>query len=86
MASSKPTKDEIERQLLALAEERDAGKTFCPSEVARALSKVWRPLMPQIREVAAKLVTEGKLRCTRKGRDVDPGTARGPIRLGRRTT
>ena len=54
--------------------------TFCPSEVARALSDDWRPLMPLVRDVAADLP---ELRATQKGQPVDPRMARGPIRLGR---
>ena len=55
--------------------------TFCPSEVARALAPDWRLLMPMIREVAAVLIAEGRLRCTQRGVVVDPLKTRGPIRL-----
>jgi len=61
-----------------LAHRRGAGKSFCPSEVARALASDWSPLMPEVRRVAATL----PLRATQKGAPVDPRTARGPIRLG----
>ncbi|SEV88886.1 Protein of unknown function [Cognatiyoonia koreensis] len=56
------------------------GATICPSDVARALSSDWRPLMADVRRVAADMAT---VRATQKGCDVDPITARGPIRLGR---
>lgn len=56
------------------------GITFCPSEVARALTGEWRPLMPLVREVAAEMP---EVVATQKGTPVDPVTARGPIRLGR---
>ncbi|MEM9754712.1 MAG: DUF3253 domain-containing protein [Pseudomonadota bacterium] len=69
----------IAAALLALAEARGADRSFCPSEVARALAEDWRPLMPRIRQVAARL----PLRATQKGAPVDPRTARGPIRLSR---
>lgn len=69
--------DEIEAALLHLARQRGPEKSFCPSEVARALSTDWRDLMPRIREVAAQL----PLIATQKGARVDPQTARGPIRL-----
>lgn len=59
-----------------LAAER-AGRSFCPSEAARALASDWRPLMPEVRRVAAEI----GLRATQKGLPVDPVTARGPIRL-----
>lgn len=70
--------DAIAETLMRLAEERGAGKTFCPSEAARALSGDWRDLMPRVRAVAAGL----PLRATQKGGVVDPVQAAGPIRLG----
>ena len=73
----KPTDREITETLLALAAARGPGKSFCPSEAARALSDDWRGLMLDIRRVAAGL----PLIATQKGRPVDPLTARGPIRL-----
>jgi hypothetical protein len=51
---SPPSDAEIAAALLRLAAERD-GKTFCPSEAARALSpNNWRALMPAIREEAER--------------------------------
>jgi hypothetical protein len=64
--------------LMDLAHRRGAGRSFCPSEAARALAADWRPLMPEVRRVAAGL----PLVATQKGARVDPVTARGPIRLG----
>jgi hypothetical protein len=72
----------IRALLLRWAEERGE-KTFCPSEIARAVAEDWRPLMPLVREVGARLVTEGRLRCTQRGQSCDPATARGPIRFSR---
>ncbi len=69
---------EIANVLLDLAHQRGVGKTFCPSEAARRLADDWRPLMPEVRRVAASL----DLRATQKGETVDPVTAKGPIRLG----
>lgn len=68
--------------LRALARQRGRGKTFCPSEAARALAENWRPLMPRIREVAAGLQVCGEMQATQKGRPVDPLAVAGPIRLG----
>ncbi len=73
-----PDNDDIRAVLLALAAER-TGRTFCPSEAARALADDWRPLMADIRRVAATL----PLVATQKGQPVDPLTAKGPIRLGK---
>ncbi|MEM6439190.1 MAG: DUF3253 domain-containing protein [Pseudomonadota bacterium] len=79
-----PSADAIAQALLALARERRAGATFCPSEAARALSPArWRPLMPRVRHVAARLQRDGLLRVTQGGRAVDPLSSRGPIRLSR---
>ena len=73
-----PVNDDIRAVLLALAAER-TGRTFCPSEAARTLADDWRPLMADIRRVAATL----PLVATQKGQPVDPLTAKGPIRLGK---
>lgn len=78
-----PGEAEIARVLEALARRRGTGRSFCPSEAARALApEDWRGLMPEVRRVAADLQRAGRLQATQKGRPVDPDTARGPIRLG----
>jgi hypothetical protein len=38
-------------------------------------------MMPSIRETAAAQAQEGRIAVTQGGRAVDPGAARGPIRL-----
>ena len=73
---------EVEDALLAKAAERGPGKTFCPSEVARGLAADWRPLMPEVREAAARLAGAGRLAVTRGGAPVDARNPGGPIRLG----
>jgi hypothetical protein len=77
-----PSDEAIATALLHLAGSRRG--TFCPSEAARALAPDWRPLMPEVRRVAAALVSEGHLVATQGGRAVEPATARGPIRLAAR--
>jgi len=72
----------IDDLLLDLAHRRGAGKTFCPSEAARALGDDWRARMDDVRSAAGQLVAEGRIVATQKGAPVDPVTARGPIRLG----
>ncbi|MFP4305055.1 DUF3253 domain-containing protein [Rhodosalinus sp.] len=72
-----PSDAKIAETLMALARARGPGKSFCPSEAARALAEDWRALMPEVRRVAADL----PLRATQKGQSVDPVTAHGPIRL-----
>lgn len=75
-----PDHAEIEAALMAIAAARGAGKTFCPSEVARRLADDWRPLMQDVRRVAATT----DLVATQNGREVDPVTVKGPLRLGLR--
>ena len=59
-----------------------APKTVCPSEVARALApNDWRPLMPRVREAAARLAEDGEIVATQRGVVVNAENAHGPIRL-----
>jgi hypothetical protein len=77
--------DALETRILALLAERARGATICPSEVARQVAPDdFRPLMPQVREAARRLVAKGLLDITQGGRVVDGSTARGPIRLRRK--
>jgi hypothetical protein len=66
---------DIRRKILELLE---PGKTICPSDAARSLAEDWRPLMDPVRRVARGM---DEIEITQKGRVVDPGAARGPIRL-----
>jgi hypothetical protein len=68
----------IRAAILDLALRRGREKSLCPSEVAKALAADWRPLMPDVRAVAAGMP---EIVATQGGREVDPVTARGPIRL-----
>ncbi len=78
-------RERIEAEMLALAAARGAGKTICPSEVARAIGGPhpdgWGPLMTPIRKVAVALMKEGRVVITRKGRPVDPDDFRGVYRI-----
>jgi hypothetical protein len=71
---------DIEKTILALLEQRDEGKTICPSEAARALAgdEDFRPLMDPVRRVADAM---DEVEITQKGRAVELDAARGPIRL-----
>lgn len=75
---------------------REPPKTFCPSEVARALSSSelqvegasqWRDLMPRIRELAWARRDAGSLEVVQKGNvlgsEVTLAEVTGPIRLRR---
>lgn len=75
---------------------REPPKTFCPSEVARALSPAelraegataWRDLMPTIRQIAWQQRAEGVLEVLQRGSVLGPEVEleqiRGPIRIRR---
>jgi Protein of unknown function (DUF3253) len=78
-----PTREHAEAAILDLLGRRDAGKTICPSDAARALGgdEGFRPLMPLVRDAARALVAAGRIEVTQSGRPVDLDAARGAIRL-----
>lgn len=80
-----PADADLERAILALAEARGPGRTFCPSEAARQVGgghpDGWGPLMPVVRRVAIRLTQEGRLSILRKGKPVDPLDFKGVYRL-----
>ena len=72
---------EVGTQLL---QQRPRGASICPSEVARWVGgNDWRPLMERTRRAARRLVADGRVVITQKGRVVDASEARGPIRICR---
>ena len=81
-----PDADAIRSCLMKLAVDRGAGKTFCPSEAARAMGGAhpdgWGPLMTPVRRSAVALAEEGLLIIYRKGKPVDPHHFKGVYRLG----
>ena len=82
---TKPTDEDLAETILRLAAERGDGRTLGPMDVARSLGgdhpDGWGPLMQPIRRTAVRLMKEGKLVITRKGRPVDPDDFRGVYRL-----
>lgn len=60
---------------------RGPERSICPSDVARALDKDWRPLLSSVRRVAIGLAQEGRVDILRKGRRVAPEAVKGVIRL-----
>ena len=84
----------LQQHLTAFLAKRDPPKTFCPSEVARALTAdelahlgytEWRDAMPAIRELAWTVRDAGECQILQKGQpiDVDIDDVRGPIRVRR---
>ncbi len=77
----------IALEVLRQLSRRAASSSICPSEVARALESdaaAWRALMPRVREVAAMMRQDGRLRITRGGADVpEDSLHHGAIRLTR---
>lgn len=79
-----PTDRALEQAVLLLLSARRAGATICPSEAARVVGgEDWRELMAPARAAARRLVASGDVEITQGGAVVDPGTAKGPIRVRR---
>lgn len=79
-----PDRRAIAATIRKLLRERGAGKSICPSDVARALSPdSFRALMPAVRAEAARLVREREIVVIQRGEVVDIAKVRGPIRLAR---
>ena len=79
----------IEEVILEMLAKRGDGKTICPSEAARRIAELegrpeaWRSWMKRTQATATDMASRGKLVILQHGEQVDPATARGPIRLGR---
>ncbi|NNM72903.1 DUF3253 domain-containing protein [Enterovirga aerilata] len=77
--------ERIEETILALVAERGPGRTICPSEAARAIAgdhpDQWSRLMGPVRQVAVRLMKQGRIVIRRKGRPVDPDDFRGVYRI-----
>lgn len=75
----------LEEEIRARITARGAGKSICPSEVARSLAgddpQRWKQLMPAIRRASVRLARAGELRILRKGKPVDPEDFKGVYRL-----
>lgn len=74
--------DPIEAEIFNQLARREAGKSICPSEVAKSLQpEQWQRMMGKVRGVAVGLAREGRLVITKKGKAVDPNAFKGVIRL-----
>ena len=67
--------------ILTLLASRSPNATICPSEVARALSAEgeWRAEMPAVHSAVDRLVGEGAIRLSWKGREMP--SREGPYRI-----
>ena len=72
----------LEAAIRSLLDQRAREASICPSEAARVVGgEDWRELMEPSRRAARRLVAQGLVEITQKGRVVDPSTAKGPIRI-----
>ena len=63
-----------------------AGTSICPSQAAKKLAgdddeRGWRTLMEPTRRAARRLAHRCRICITQGGKEVDPSTFKGPIRL-----
>lgn len=71
-----------ESAIVDALQQRARGASICPSEIARALhDQSWREALEPVRAAARRLVADGKLVITQRGKVIDPSHAKGPIRL-----
>jgi len=71
--------------ILTLVTARGAGKTICPSEVAKELDpENWRSLLTKVRRTAQAMAKQGEIAIYRKGKPIEPDAMKGVIRLGLR--
>lgn len=75
----------LEAAIFNLLAGRGSSRTISAMDAARIVGgdhpDGWSPLMQPIRRIAVRLMKEGKLVITRKGRPVDPDDFRGVYRL-----
>ena len=74
----------LESAILEMLSRRGPGKTICPSEAARFVSRDgWEELMERAREAGRRLAAQGAIVITQRGKVVDPARTKGPIRMRR---
>lgn len=82
----RPVDIELTDAIRDLLAQRAATASICPSEAARQVGgDEWRDLMEPARRAARRLVADGEVEITQRGVVVDPSTAKGPIRIRRRS-
>lgn len=77
---------QLEETILSLLASRAINATICPSEAARAVfsKERWQGEMERTLRAARRLVNAGKLRILQEGKEVEPSTAKGAIRLAKK--
>ncbi len=79
--------EDLEHAIIDLLDQRAGNATICPSEAAKLVGgDDWRPLMEPSRAAARRLVDEGAVLITQRGKVVDPTDFSGPIRIRRAGT
>jgi hypothetical protein len=82
MEPDNPVLSLILKTILSMATKRGPDKSTCPSEIARELFPTdWRKHMQEVRDAAIELHQAGKVTITQKGRPVDTGNIKGPVRI-----
>ncbi len=71
----------LEAELLRLTAERGPDRSICPSDVVRAMTPEWQPLLGRVRRIAVRLAEAGRIDILRKGKPVTGEAVRGVIRL-----
>jgi hypothetical protein len=88
----RPLDKALESAIMELLEARADDTTICPSEAARQVASErgvegerWRDLMEPARAAARRLAAAGDVHVVQQGQVVDPSTAKGAIRIRRRS-
>ncbi len=77
----------IDAALLTLLRSRHAGRSICPSDVARiAGGPAWRALLPAVRDRAVAMNTTGEIEILRRGELVTSEPTKGVLRYRLRVT
>jgi hypothetical protein len=71
----------VELAILSLVSQAGAGKSISTEEAARALGPDWHAKLSAVRRAALRLAEAGMIDILRKGKRVEPASAKGVVRL-----
>ncbi len=71
----------VEAAILSLVTACEPGRSITPEDAARALALDWQAKLSAVRRAAIRLAEAGLIDILRKGKRVEPGAAKGVIRL-----